>query len=56
MRRGRKGVGFEGSSLGPGFSIQGFAVYQDPPRTPLTEPSWSVIVGIWGMIEGGWGV
>ena len=28
--------------------------YQDPPKSPLTEPLWSLIGGIRGMIEGSW--
>ena len=41
--------GFRGLSLG-------LICYQDPLKGPLKESLWPFIVGIWGILEGCWGV
>ena len=37
------------------LSLEGVPI-PGPPNGPLTELLWSLIVAIWGTIEGSWGV
>ena len=41
-----------------GIILYTVGVRQDPPppQGPLVEPLWSLIVGVWGIIEGSCGV